>query len=67
MSYEAFKAKISALIQSSHKNVSVRFSTDEERGKHYAACSDGTTIIGYLSGLRVAVKLGSGRASMTAI
>lgn len=67
MSYEAFKAKVSALIRRSGQSISVEFSTDAEQGKHYAACSDGTTIIGCPSCLRVTVKWGSGHTSMAAI
>lgn len=67
MSYEAFKAKVNALIRRSGSSVKVRFSTDGEKGKHYANCSDGTTIIGCPSCLRVTVKWGSGHTSMAAI
>ena len=67
MSYEAFKARVNALIRRSGSSVKVRFSTDEEKGKHYANCSDGTTIIGCPSCLRVTVKWGSGHTSMAAI
>ena len=58
MSYESFKAKVNALIRRSGQRVSVRFSTDEEKGKHYANCSDGTTIIGCPCSLKVTVKMG---------
>lgn len=67
MSYEAFMAKVNALIRRSGQSISVRFSTDDENGKHYANCSDGTTIIGCPSSLRVTVKWGSGHTSMAAI
>lgn len=67
MSYESFKAKINALIKRSGQKVSVRFSTDEEKGKHYANCSDGTTIIGCPCSLKVTVKWGSGHTSMATI
>lgn len=46
MSYESFKAKVNALIRRSGSGVKVRFSTDEEKGKHFANCSDGTTMNG---------------------
>lgn len=67
MSYESFKAKVNALIRRSGQRVSVRFSTDEEKGKHYANCSDGTTIIGCPCSLKVTVKWGSGHTSIATI
>lgn len=67
MSYEAFKVKVNALIQRSGQSILVRFSTDEEQGKHYAICSDGTTIIGCSSSLRITVTWGSGHTSMAEI
>lgn len=67
MGYEAFKARVNALIERSNAGICVRFSTDNEKGKHYANCSDGTTIIGNLSGLKVTVKWGSGHTSMAVI
>ena len=47
--------------------INVRFSTDPEKGKHYANCSDGTTIIGNEACLRVSVRWGSGHQSIAAI
>lgn len=67
MSYESFKAKVNALIRRSGSGVKVRFSTDEEKGKHFANCSDGTTIIGSPACLKVTVKWGSGHTSMATI
>lgn len=67
MSYESFKRKVNALIESSGQKISVRFSTDTEMGKHYANCSDGTTIIGCPCSLKVTIKWGSGHTSMATI
>lgn len=67
MSYEVFKRKVNALIARAGGNISVRFSTDNEKGKRYANCSDGTTIVGNNSCLRVSVHWGSGHHSIAAI
>lgn len=55
MTYEAFMAKIKILIGKAGGNIDVNFSNDEEIGKFYARCSDGTTIIGNKSCLKVTV------------
>lgn len=67
MSYESFKAKVNALIKRADKSIRVEFSTDDEKGKHFANCSDGTTIIGHPGSLKVTVKWGSGHTSMATI
>lgn len=67
MSYEVFRRKVNALIAQAKSNLSVRFSTDPEQGKHYANCSDGTIIIGNETGLKVTVRWGSGHQSMAII
>lgn len=67
MSYEVFKRKVNALIARAGGRITVRFSTDAEAGKHYADCSDGTTIAGNLSCLKVTVRYGSGHQAMAAI
>lgn len=67
MSNESFKARVNALIRRSKQDVSVDFNTDEESGKYYANCSDGTTIIGRPHSLKVTVKWGSGHTSMATI
>lgn len=67
MSYEVFQRKVNALIVKAGGGINVRFSTDSDKGKHYANCSDGTTIIGSDSCLRVSVKWGSGHRSITEI
>lgn len=53
MSYEAFKARVNEIINRSD-NIKVWFST--ENGKHYANCSDGTTIIGSESRLNITAR-----------
>lgn len=67
MSYEVFRRKVNALIAKAGGNINVRFSTDPEKGKHYANCSDGTTIIGNKSCLRVSVRWGSVHQSFAKI
>lgn len=67
MSYEVFRQKVNALIRKAGSGINVRFSTDPEKGKHYANCSDGTTIIGNTTCLKVAVRWGSGHQSVAAI
>lgn len=67
MSYEAFMARVNALIRRSGLSIKVRFSTDDEKGKHYANCSDGTTIVGSPCSLKVTVRWGSGHTAMAAI
>lgn len=66
MSYEVFQRKVNALIAKAGGGISVIFSTDDE-GKHYANCSDGTTIIGSNSCLKVTVRWGSGHQSIAEI
>lgn len=67
MSYEAFEAKVNALIRRVGSGISVRFSNDIEKGKFYASCSDGTMIIGCACAMKVTVKWGSGHTSMASI
>lgn len=67
MSYEVFRQKVNALICKAGGGINVRFSTDPEKGKHYANCSDGTTIIGNTTCFKVAVRWGSGHQSVAAI
>lgn len=67
MSYEVFRRKVNALIRKAGGSINVRFSTDPEKGKHYANCSDGTMIIGNESCLRVAVRWGSKHQAITMI
>lgn len=67
MSYEVFKDKVKHLIEQVGGNIKVRFSTDTEEGKHFARCSDGTTIIGNAGSLSITVRWGSGHQSMARI
>lgn len=67
MTYEVFQDKVRSLIKRVGNNIEVWFSTDEEKGKHYANCSDGTTIIGNTACLKVSVQWGSGHCSMATI
>ena len=67
MSYEVFRRKVKALIQKAGGHIDVRFSSDPDKGKFFANCSDGTTIIGNSTSLRVAVRWGSGHQSVAAI
>ena len=67
MSYEVFKRKVNALIQKAGGCINVSFSTDPDKGKYYANCSDGTTIIGAATCLKVAVRWGSGHQGVAAI
>ena len=67
MSYERFQEKVNALIKRAGGNIKVWFSTDEEKGKHTARCSDGTTIIGNSTVLKLTVRWGSGHQSMVAV
>lgn len=60
MSYEAFQAKVNALIERAGGNINVRFSSDIDSGRHYANCSDGTTIIGNELCKRVEVRWNGG-------
>lgn len=68
MSYEVFMAKVNALIKKAGGGIKVCFSSDSEKGKHYANCSDGTVIIGSKSCMKVTVRWnGRNHQSMVAI
>lgn len=67
MSYETFKQKVEALIARAGGDIKVRFSTDDDKGRHFANCSDGTQIIGSVGNLSVTVRWGSGHQSMATI
>lgn len=66
MSYESFKNKVNALI-ARVGGLTVNFNEDPEKGKFFANCSDGTTIIGNSVNLKVTVRWGSGHTAYTAI
>lgn len=67
MSYEVLRRKVNALIAKAGGGIDVRFSTNPEQGKHYARCSDGTTIIANESCHKVSVRWGSGHLSMATV
>ena len=67
MSFEMFQSKIRSLINKAGGDISVEFSTDTDTGKHFANCSDGTTIIGNRACLRVEVRWGSGHKSLATV
>lgn len=67
MSYEAFKARVNALIRRYGSSITVRFSNDKKNGKFYANCSNGITITASPCGLMATVKWGSGSTSMATI
>ena len=71
MSYEVFQRKVNALIKKVNKqgnaDITVRFSNDTDKGRFFANCSDGTTIIGNPVCPRVAVRWGSGHQSFASI
>lgn len=67
MSYEVFRRRVNALIAKTGGGVKVRFSTDDDKGKHYANLSDGTTIIGNNASFKVTVRWGSGHQGIAPI
>lgn len=67
MSYEVFRRRVNALVSRAGGDIRVRFSNDTDKGRFFANCSDGTTIIGCPSSLKVTVRYGSGHQSMAAI
>lgn len=67
MSYAVFRRKVNALIARAGGGISVRFHHDTEKGKFFANCSDGTTIIGNPACLKVTVRYGSGHQMMAVI
>lgn len=67
MSYEVFRRKVNALVNRAGGNITVRFHNDTEKGRFFANCSDGTTIIGNPTSLKVSVRFGSGHQAVAAI
>ncbi len=67
MGYDVFQRKVNALIVKAGGKIKVKFSCDTDKGQFFANCSDGTTIIGNRSSLKVTVRFGSGHQAMTAI
>lgn len=64
MSYEAFKARVNALIKRAGGRISVGFYNDRKSGRYFANCSDGVTIIGNSASIKVQVRWGSGHIGM---
>ena len=67
MSYEVFERKVNALIKKAGGKITVLFHNDTDKGKFFANCSDGTTIIGNPKSLKVTVRFGSGHQAMATI
>lgn len=67
MSYQVFQKRVNALINKAGGGISVRFSTDNEKGIHTAVCSDGCKIVGSASCLRVKVSWGSGHTAFATL
>lgn len=67
MSYEVFRRKVIALILRAGGGIRVKFFIDDEKGRFFAVCSDGTTIIGNPCSLRVTVRYGCGHQAMAAV
>lgn len=67
MSFDSFKQKVTALIHRAGGDIGVRFNNDTDKGRYFANCSDGTTIIGCPSSLKVTVRFGSGHQAMATI
>lgn len=67
MSYEVFKRRVNALIDRAGGGITVCFNNDTDKGRFFANCSDGTTIIGRPSGLKITVRYGSGHQAMATI
>ena len=63
MSYKVFKNKVERLAKATGSKAKFH----HEDGKHFAWCSDGVTIIGNVTCLRVLVKWGSGHSAMANI
>ena len=67
MAFDVFQNKVKALIERAGGGISVKFYNDKEIGKFFARCSDGTTIIGNPTSLKVTVRYGSGHQHMATI
>ena len=67
MSYEVFQRKVNAFIAKAGGKISASYKHDAENGRFFANLSDGTTIIGRPSGLKLTVRWASGHQSMIAV
>ena len=66
MSYDDFQKRVNDVVQRSKAGVEVFFSEDDE-GRMFANCSDGTTIIGNKKCLKVQIRWGSGHTALASI
>lgn len=67
MEYRVFRKKVNELIRKAGGGISVRFSTDNEKGKHVAQCSDGTVIMANNQTLGISVRWGSGHQAVAVV
>ena len=67
MSFTTFQTRVTALIARAGGGITVRFDMDSEKGRFFAHCSDGTTLIARPGSMSVTVRYGSGHQSMTAL
>lgn len=67
MSFEAFVKHVNRIIEKAGGGIKVRFSNEPEDGKYIARCSDGTTITGYETCIKLSVRWGSGHVAMAAV
>lgn len=64
LAYSEFRKKVRNLISKAGGGIAVNFYYDKEKGRYYANCSDGVTIIGNPSSLKVSVRWGDRHASV---
>ena len=64
MCFVEFQKRINKIIERAGGGITVRYKVDREKGRHFAFCSDGSTIIGNTSSLKVAVRWGSDHAAV---
>ena len=67
MTYEVFQKKVLSLLAKSGIDTKVRFHDDHDKGRFFANCAEGVTIIGNPSSLKVTVRFGSGHQAMAEI
>lgn len=64
MTYADFKKKVRNLIEKAGGKISVGFRYDKEKGKYFANCADGVTIIGNPGTLKISVRWGNHHAGI---
>lgn len=67
MAYNDFMHRVSTMVKKVGGGLTVRFSSDSNKGIHIAKVSDGTTIIGNSTCMSVEVRWGSGHRAIAAI